>query len=310
MLCCYCLFVVRNCCRLTGAAGDDDVGRAAAEATKGTKSLQPLHLEVSRASAGAIEAIESQGGTVTCAHFNRLALRALVSRCLLLLFASFFSCFFFVLLLLTCCVEVPALCEICILGRPLAGRMAKKEVDRAVRCTHSKGRGWVLRLLLCAHCSLLVVDGCVSGLTCTLGRGCLAAFSVGFAPAGEKRAAELPLLPYRPRCNRSNRQTVFYTACVLLSYKHPLSSLPVPYCIVHAYRVGPNSFTPDDFFVFVVLVFCSAFCLCVRVLVSVSFSLSNTAQAREVRAAAETGAAAPAPHALLPGPRQTGIPRP
>lgn len=67
----------------TGVAGDEhgDVGKAAAEATKGEKSLQPIHLEVSRASAGAIEAIESQGGTVTCAHFNRLALRALVSFC-------------------------------------------------------------------------------------------------------------------------------------------------------------------------------------------------------------------------------------
>ncbi|CAM9131416.1 unnamed protein product [Hapterophycus canaliculatus] len=55
-----------------------DVARAAAEATKGKKTLQPIHLEVSRASAGAIEAIEAQGGTVTCAHFNRLALRALL----------------------------------------------------------------------------------------------------------------------------------------------------------------------------------------------------------------------------------------
>lgn len=56
-----------------------DVARAVETATKGTKSLQPIHLEVSRASAGAIEAIEAQGGTVTCVHFNRLALRALVS---------------------------------------------------------------------------------------------------------------------------------------------------------------------------------------------------------------------------------------
>ena len=58
----------------------NDAARAAEKATKGAKSLQPIHLEVSRASAGAIEAIEAQGGTVTCAHFNRLALRALV-RC-------------------------------------------------------------------------------------------------------------------------------------------------------------------------------------------------------------------------------------
>ena len=36
-----------------------------------------VHLEVSRASAAAIAAVESAGGTVTCAHYNRLALRAL-----------------------------------------------------------------------------------------------------------------------------------------------------------------------------------------------------------------------------------------
>lgn len=64
----------------TGEAKEqNDVARAAEAATKGAQSLQPIHLEVSRASAGAIEAIEAQGGTVTCAHFNRLALRALVS---------------------------------------------------------------------------------------------------------------------------------------------------------------------------------------------------------------------------------------
>lgn len=38
----------------------------------------PVHLEVSRASKTAIEAIEAAGGTVTCAHYNRLALRALL----------------------------------------------------------------------------------------------------------------------------------------------------------------------------------------------------------------------------------------
>jgi len=31
----------------------------------------PLHLEVSRASAAAIAAVEQAGGSVTCAHFNR-----------------------------------------------------------------------------------------------------------------------------------------------------------------------------------------------------------------------------------------------
>lgn len=38
----------------------------------------PVHVEVTRASQAAIEAIEKAGGTVTCAHFNRLALRALL----------------------------------------------------------------------------------------------------------------------------------------------------------------------------------------------------------------------------------------
>lgn len=38
----------------------------------------PMHIEVTRASKTAIEAIEKAGGTVTCAHYNRLALRALL----------------------------------------------------------------------------------------------------------------------------------------------------------------------------------------------------------------------------------------
>ena len=37
-----------------------------------------VHLEVSMASAGAIAAVEALGGNVTAAHFNRLALRALL----------------------------------------------------------------------------------------------------------------------------------------------------------------------------------------------------------------------------------------
>ena len=36
-----------------------------------------IHIEVSRASASAIKAVEDAGGTVTCAHYDRLALRAL-----------------------------------------------------------------------------------------------------------------------------------------------------------------------------------------------------------------------------------------
>lgn len=46
---------------------------------RGKEELKsPVHLEVSRASAEAIKAIESAGGTVTCTHFNTLALRALI----------------------------------------------------------------------------------------------------------------------------------------------------------------------------------------------------------------------------------------
>ena len=37
-----------------------------------------IHLEVSFASKEAIEAIEKAGGTVTCVHFNKLSLRALI----------------------------------------------------------------------------------------------------------------------------------------------------------------------------------------------------------------------------------------
>lgn len=37
-----------------------------------------MHFEVSRASANAIKAVEAAGGTVTCVHFNELALRALI----------------------------------------------------------------------------------------------------------------------------------------------------------------------------------------------------------------------------------------
>jgi large subunit ribosomal protein L15 len=38
----------------------------------------PVHLEVSRASEAAIQSVEAVGGTVTCVHFNKLALRALM----------------------------------------------------------------------------------------------------------------------------------------------------------------------------------------------------------------------------------------
>ncbi|KAG5178615.1 ribosomal protein L18e/L15P, partial [Tribonema minus] len=56
------------------ADGDAPMARAVPESAYAA----PLHLEVSGASAGAIAAVEARGGTVTCAHFNRLALRALL----------------------------------------------------------------------------------------------------------------------------------------------------------------------------------------------------------------------------------------
>lgn len=65
-----------------GLTNGGEAAEAASMATKGTRRLPAVHLEVSRASAGAIQAVEAQGGTVTCAHFNRLALRALVRRAL------------------------------------------------------------------------------------------------------------------------------------------------------------------------------------------------------------------------------------
>ncbi len=42
------------------------------------KLTDPIHIEVSRATKGAISSIESAGGTVTCSYFNELALRALI----------------------------------------------------------------------------------------------------------------------------------------------------------------------------------------------------------------------------------------
>lgn len=38
----------------------------------------PIHLEVTQASEEAIKAVEAAGGTVTCVHFNTLAMRALI----------------------------------------------------------------------------------------------------------------------------------------------------------------------------------------------------------------------------------------
>ena len=46
---------------------------------RGKNNLKvPIHLEVSQASEEAIKAVESIGGTITCTHFNTLALRALI----------------------------------------------------------------------------------------------------------------------------------------------------------------------------------------------------------------------------------------
>ena len=47
--------------------------------TRGGSALtEPIHLEVSQASSAAIAAVEAVGGTVTCVHFNKLAMRALL----------------------------------------------------------------------------------------------------------------------------------------------------------------------------------------------------------------------------------------
>eukprot|EP01039_Chlorochromonas_danica_P005175 gene5175-5695_t len=46
---------------------------------KGKEKLRtPVHFEVSAASVEAIKAVEANGGTVTCSHFNSLALRSLI----------------------------------------------------------------------------------------------------------------------------------------------------------------------------------------------------------------------------------------
>ena len=42
------------------------------------KFAYPLNLEVTRASSAAIAAVESAGGKITAAHYNRLGLRALL----------------------------------------------------------------------------------------------------------------------------------------------------------------------------------------------------------------------------------------
>lgn len=47
-------------------------------ARNGGELRTPVHLEVSRASEAAIKSVEAVGGTVTCVHFNQLALRALM----------------------------------------------------------------------------------------------------------------------------------------------------------------------------------------------------------------------------------------
>ena len=44
----------------------------------GAKLTSPIHLEVNQASLSAINAIEAAGGTVTCIHLNKLAMRAIL----------------------------------------------------------------------------------------------------------------------------------------------------------------------------------------------------------------------------------------
>lgn len=68
--------------RVSEGSAQTNIFRARAQTVpegEGVVTLPAVHLEVSSASAAAIEYVESHGGTVTCAHFNRLALRSLVS---------------------------------------------------------------------------------------------------------------------------------------------------------------------------------------------------------------------------------------
>lgn len=44
----------------------------------GTSLRSPIHLEVNQASKTAIEAVEKAGGTVTCVHLNKLAMRTIL----------------------------------------------------------------------------------------------------------------------------------------------------------------------------------------------------------------------------------------
>ncbi|CAM9157884.1 unnamed protein product, partial [Discosporangium mesarthrocarpum] len=69
--------------KVGGAEGEINTVEVEGEGGKesrgyGAGGLPQIHLEVSRASTSAISAVEAAGGTVTCTHFNALALRALL----------------------------------------------------------------------------------------------------------------------------------------------------------------------------------------------------------------------------------------
>lgn len=62
-----------------GITKNNSIGDGVKLLARGSERLKtPLVLEVSRASVGAIDAIEAVGGDVTSVHYNKLALRALL----------------------------------------------------------------------------------------------------------------------------------------------------------------------------------------------------------------------------------------
>ena len=62
----------------TATGAGTGAGTAGSSSSGEQPSFTPVHIEVSQASASAIEAIEAAGSTVVCKHYNRLALRALL----------------------------------------------------------------------------------------------------------------------------------------------------------------------------------------------------------------------------------------
>ena len=64
---------------VAGIATESSIKQGMKLLAKGKERLRsPLRIEISRASASAIEALEAVGGEVTAVHYNKLALRALL----------------------------------------------------------------------------------------------------------------------------------------------------------------------------------------------------------------------------------------